>query len=312
MRLIFNKDNNGQEEIKEILAFLNADFKFTHIKSDIELQTPSLFKFIGEAVYNKIADFYESNQEGDDAEQMKAILKNAQLYILLKAYLEYVSNGDIIHGNNGRKIESGEKEKTAWPWQIKMDNAANERRSYRALDRLIEQLDELELAEWKDSAQYKKARSLFLYNTQQLQEVYPINDSGQLYYRLVPFMEDIELDKILAILGEDKFTELKDNPSPDPYSIDGRLLKYCKKIVGFNVLERAAVLLPEEMMDFKVNYRISEEKQEEIKIARGARFLNMAQEYEVQLQRLIAEQKSQDFELDPLHGIKPENKHVNL
>lgn len=130
MDLLFNKDEAGQREIKTLLGFLNADIKYKNLESDIKLNTPGLIHFIGESVYNKIVSYYKAQEKPE-------IVLHAQLFIILHAYLDFASNGDLIHGNNGRKVQFADNEKTAFEWQIKSDNASLERRSYKALDRLI-------------------------------------------------------------------------------------------------------------------------------------------------------------------------------
>ena len=311
MKLLFNKDNKGQEELKKLLGFLNADIKYENIEPDIELQTPELYALVGKPVYDKIETFYESDQADEGAEDMKEALKNAQLFILLKAYLQYAPNNDLIHGNSGRKVEIGTNQKIPWDWQINMDNGGLERRSYRALDALIEKLNEIAMAEWVASKPYKSAQSLFIRDTATFQNIYPINNSEQLYYRLVPFMSDIETETLFPILG-DKVTELKDDLDVAPETDNGQLILYCKKIVVFNVLERASILLPEEMMPFSINYKINQQDRELIREKRAARFLEMAGRYETTLEQIFAAQNAADIATDPLHGVQEDKKYVNL
>ena len=309
MKILFNKDNKGQEEIKKLLGFLDADVKFEYLETDIELNTPYLVQFIGQAMYDKLITYYEAATAD---ENLDAILKNSQLYVLLMAYLEYASNGDIVHGNSGRKIHFAENEKTPWDWQIEMDNGALKRRAYRALDRLIEALDKSELADWTGSDQYKQARSLFLYDTTQFSRVYPINNSGQLYYRLVPFMADIETEKIAPVLGLVQFDELKNKIKGAPTSEEKQLILYCQKITAYRVLERASTLLPDEMFEEKINYKQSYQDRESIRKSREDKFASMAADYEVELERILARQNAEEYELNPTHGIQADKKHVNL
>lgn len=309
MKILFNHNDKGQEEIKKLLGFLDADVKFEYLETDIELNTPYLVQFIGQAMYDKLITHYEA--AGEDV-TLDEILKNAQLYVLLMAYLEYASNGDIVHGNSGRKIHFAENEKTPWDWQIEMDNGALKRRAYRALDRLIEALDKADLTEWTSSDQYKQARSLFLYDTSQFNKVFPINNSGQLYYRLVPFMGDIETEKISPVLGSVKFQDLKTKVKGTPTPEEKELILYCQKITAYRVLERASTLLPDEMFEEKINYKQSYQDRELIREKRQAKFAEMAHDYEGELARILARQNAKAYELNPTHGIQADKKHVNL
>ena len=309
MKILFNKADGGQEELKKLLGFIDPDLKFEYLLTDIELNTPYLVQFIGQEMYDKLVSHYDGNTADED---LDLILKNSQLYVLLMAYLEYVSNGDIKHTNSGRKIHFAENEKTPWDWQIEMDNGALKRRAYRALDRLIEVLDKSELTEWTGSDQYKQARSLFLYDTTQLNRVYPINNSGQLYYRLVPFMADVEREKISPVLGSLKFDELKSKIKGSPTAEEKELILYSQKITAYRVLERASTLLPDEMFEDKINYRQSYQDRELIREKRQAKFAEMAEDYEAELSRILARQNAEEYELNPTHGLQPNKNHVNL
>lgn len=308
MKLIFNHKEKGQEELKTLLGFFDADITYSNIETDIALQTPDLVEFIGQPMYDKLVEFYEGEQT--DA-ALKSILKNAQLYILLFAYLEYAANGDIIHGNNGRKIHFSENEKTPWDWQIKMDNGALKRRAYKALDQLIELLDKSTYPEWLESEQCQEAKSLFLFNTRQLGKIYPINNSGQLYYRLVPFMADVETETLKPTIGITKFEELKTKIKGTLSAEEKELILYCQKITAYRVLERASVLLPEEMLSSEINYKLSEKESEYLREKRAKRFNEMAAQYEIELQRILARQNAEAYQLNPIR-LDPEKKHVNL
>lgn len=312
MRLLFNKDNKGQEEIKTIMGFISKDVKYANLEPDIELQTPQLVEFIGKTVYDKIADFYNSDQSGTNAENMKSVLKNAQLYILLQAYLQYAPNADINHGVNGRVVNLSDNVKQAGDWQIKKDEISLERRSYKALDILIQKLDEIPLAEWVASEEYKIAQGLFITRTNQFQKIYPIENSGQLYYRMVSLMSDIEVETLIPILGIDKINELKQNLSVSQFSPEGQLILYCRKVVGFHAMARALILLPDEMLPFEVNHKMRTEDREALREKRSAKFYCMAKDFELLLEQLIAGQQEKDYEVDHLHGLKEGTKHVNL
>jgi len=312
MKLLFNKAENGQEEIKELLGFINRDLKYKNLVSDIELQTPLLIEFIGKPVYDKIEEFYQSEQTGENAEAMKVVLKTAQLYILLQAYLQYAPNADVMHSTSGRNVQLPDNSKMAWDWMLKKDEMSTERRSYRALDALIQKLDEIELAEWIASDEYKTAQSLFISRTSQFQKIYPIENSGQLYYRMVPFMSDIEVETLIPILGADKIEDLKLNLDVSSFSPDGQLILYCRKIVGFHAMERALTLLPDEMLPFKYNVKMKTEDLEELREKRALRFKGMAEDFEKLLEQIFAGQNEVEYETDQLYGIKEGKKHVNL
>lgn len=313
MKLLFNKAGKGQEEVKALLGFINADIKYKNLETDIELNTVYLIQMIGQAMYDKLVTFYESSQEADGAAELKFILKNAQLYIILLGYLDYAPNGDLVHGNAGRKVNLGENQKQAWDWQIRANDGALRRRSYKAMDRLISLLDQSNLTQWKTSDQYRKSKSLFLNASAQFQEVYPQAENGaQLYYRLVPLMADVETETLRPTLGASKYDDLKTKLTGSPTSEEKELIRYCQKITAYRVLERASEMLPEEMLETDINYKLPERDRQLLQEKRTAKLKSMAEGYEVELQRILARQNAVDYQLDPLHGVQPNKNHVNL
>lgn len=317
MKILFNHNNKGQEEIKALLGFLDADLNYDNLESDIDLNTPRLIRIIGDPMFNKIYNYYTAdpapNAEDADNKKLAEMLPKAQLYTLLLGYLDYAQNSDLIHGNTGRKAIFAEDEKTPFPWQIDRDNAGLSKRGFKAIDRLIMLLDKSGFAEWTDSDQYKKAAALFLYNTEELQEVYPINHSGLLYHNLVPFLTDIEKSNLISLLGSAKYQDLKSKiRAEDNSENDDILIHYCKKISGFRAMSKAAQLLPEEMCDFSVNYKMSDKDREDARERRAQKFMEEALEYEKKLETEISKLEEIDNETNPLHGIQPGRKFVNL
>lgn len=316
MELIFNKADKGQEEIKKLMGFINADLSFKNMLTDISLHIPKLIQIIGLPMYEKLLKFYNDQLEPAPTDEQKKslelILKRGQLYVLLLAYKAYAPNADLIHGNNGRKAHFAEGERAAWDWQIAADNGALLKRAYKALDELILTLDASGFNEWTDSDQYKTAAGLFIYNTEQLHKVYPIDYSGQLYHQLIPFMEDVELENILAILGAEKFQELKGVLRTDQEPGQKKLINYSKKVIAYRILAKASQLLPEEMLNFPINYKVSETEREEIRKQRSREFEGEALYFESLLEREKRIQAGAADTRDLTHGIKAGQKHVNL
>ena len=51
--MLFNKNENGQAELKELLGFLYAGDEFANIKTDIELAEETIIEYIGQPVYDR-------------------------------------------------------------------------------------------------------------------------------------------------------------------------------------------------------------------------------------------------------------------
>ena len=245
MKLIFNKGNKGNAEIKSILAHLDADYKFTHLQTDIEHETIALVKLIGQSTYDAIEGFY---QKSVPTEKEVDLIKKAQLAILVFAELAFAPNNDINTSNNGRVIEVGEYQRQPWEWQLNKANSASLRRGYRALDVLINTLDTYGLVVWNNSENYKASRKYFIYTTDQFDDIYDISQSRQLYMRLMKFMDEPEDEEVMAVIGATRFADLKTKIVDNSLTADDKiLLKKAQRPVAFRALQSAFKTLPVEM-----------------------------------------------------------------
>ncbi|UOY07712.1 hypothetical protein L0P88_03975 [Muricauda sp. SCSIO 64092] len=314
MDLLFNHGNNGQDEIKATLGFLSADFTYKNLEPDIYLWTPDLIEVIGQSVYDRIVAFYNQgdnpSQTGVELATNQTILKFAQLYVLSMAYLAYAPDNDLIHGNDGRTMRSEEDQEKPYEWQINKSNSNIKKRAYKALDQLLLQLDAAGWSEWTESEQYTMAKSLYLKNTNQFDAVFVINKSGQLYYRLVPFMGDIEYDEVMPILGQEKFLDLRSKSNPTEE--EKTLILLVKKAVAYKSLGKALKAFPVEMfpegMVHTENTRMKSEARAEV-----MQFMNKeGSDYLIKLEYEFTKQ-SQTYEDIPLtNGLNEGSKFVDL
>lgn len=312
MKLLFNNDQKGQEEIKVVLGFLDGGFTYKNLEPDIKLNTPYLIDLVGREVYDKIADHITSpvTDPVEEKERLDDALLCARTYVLSMAYLDFAPDNDIKHSNSGRSFSTQENEKIPWQWQVENSNSSIKRRAFRALDKLMATLDSSGWNEWTASDQFKRANDIFLKNTLEFDKVYPIDRSGQLYYRLVPFMEDFELDRIKPLLTPTVFDALK--AKEDPNEEEKKLIGYIQKAVAYLSLGKAMKAFPVEMMPNGLKFNEdskakSESRAETMQFlnAEGEKYLGRLQ-YELDQQNLIYEQQ------DPMSGLDDDEKFVSL
>ncbi|WP_416440488.1 DUF6712 family protein [Leeuwenhoekiella sp. A16] len=323
--IIFNKADKGYEELKALLGYFDAQFNFEALIPDIEQQTPLLINYIGKEAYLTALYHYDADKapEGftpiaDKDDLQNAIVKQMQTYIITMAALNYMQSGDLEHTNSGRKQNRTDNQVTPWEWQLDRDNAAHLKRAYRALDMLIAYLDELNHESWTDSDAYKKSRSLFIYKTQILDDIYPINNSGQLYYRMVPLMADHEIESIYPLIGSTKYTELKgiiEGNTEADISLENKvLLNHIRKAITYLTMADAYDMLPVEMFPDKVEYNMKpkdftavwEEKVQRLRDKAQLHLRNVEQQY------AIINMTTATVARDPLSGLNEENNHVSL
>lgn len=310
MKLLFNKDSNGNAELKLLLGHLDADYKFVNLQTDIEHATLDLIKLIGQTTYDKIVSFYDATTATENEDDL---IKKAQLPIVAFAELAFASNNDINTSNNGRKIDLGTDQEKPFEWQIARAESNSRRRGYKSLDVLIDTLDNYGLAEWDNSDEYKISKEFFIFTTDQMQKIFQIDNSRQLYMRLLQYMEDPEQDEILPMIGETRFAALKVAIVDDNLlDADKTLLKKIQKPIGFRALENAFTVLPVEMfpdgiVEYREKGRMTSQARSEVLLY----FKENADKHLIKLQQYIAQLDLTALPQDPEEFIEGE-KFVNL
>ena len=308
------------DELKNALGFLDADLSFDNFKTDLEHATIDIIKLLGQTTYDAIADFYHASEytpgEDDPTQaQMHDLLVKAQSPIAMFANLAIEANTDLAHTNAGRTVKIGTDEKQPWEWQINRDNSAQYRRAFKALDVLINELDQLEYTPWLQSTAYKTSRALFIYKTDQFPRLSGDYISRQLYLRLTAFMEDAEEEHIEPVIGVPKFEELKENILDNAVpSTDTTLLKRIQKAVAFYALADAFKLLPVEMFpNGLVSYNEKGRMTSEARTETMLFFHDKAKYHMSKLEIMVSETENVNTEEEnPITGMNPLDKFVNL
>ena len=222
--MLFNNNNNGQQELKGILGYLYASNDFTNIKTEIILAEEDITKLIGQEVYDIANAHYWSNNYNkeytvdqtqltvDDTlhQLLDQLVHKIQQPVALNAYLDYAPNSDLIHDNNGRRIAFEEHTQVAREWQIDRSEQSILSKTHRSTDRLIEFLDNNPTdTGWEDTPAYKQARKLFIRNAATFNQHFPINTSRRLLLVLAPFMRTIEKRHIKPALTAELYTTIK-------------------------------------------------------------------------------------------------------
>lgn len=282
MKLLFNITNEeiSADEIKEALGYTDADLSFKNLLPDINSATTLVRKVISREVYMHIYDFYKDNLEDDgtyvyDYEDMESnILRQTRYPILVKAYSLFAPSNDLSHSNEGRRARTSENEKLPWQWQIDADNKEQEKRFYRAMDDLIDLLDEsipegyeamtdedkqdTIYYKWINSAAYKELKSLFVNSLDKFNKVFTI-ESSLLLHKLASGLQECEEFEILSRIGKEKFDQLKSSePIENPKDIE--LLKLIHTACVFYSLawaipKMSVTIFPEGVLQYQVSDR---------------------------------------------------------
>ncbi|MBW4362488.1 DUF6712 family protein [Flavobacterium taihuense] len=215
MKLLFTTTGTtGNTELKELMGFIDADLKLKNLIPDLITATNDVIDLVGEEVYKKAIEAFNN---GTIAEEDKDFIYAVRYPIAVNAYRLFSPTNDLAHTNNGRKMRQDENEKQAFEWLLDKDNAAMEKRYYRALDDLIKFLDRSKIEVetptslytiWTTSDAFKATHDLFIRTVSDFDKVFPLQ-SRLLLIKLAPGISDCEQYEIRPRVGTEKLDALK-------------------------------------------------------------------------------------------------------
>ena len=220
--MIFNRNNNGAEELRNLTGNYYANNDFNKIKSDIKVATYHLCKIVGDAVYARALQAY-TNQEasGTDEGQIADVAKFVELVqrpIAIMATLQMYRKNDVSHEDSGRKVvvASDGTDKIPWEWQLDRDDAIHMEEYYQAVEQLIDYLNKTQLKEWMESEPKLLADTLLIRSGREFDKYFPIQSSERMYLLLVGFIREAQIRYIRPAYGADKWDDLlKDRSTPE-------------------------------------------------------------------------------------------------
>nr|DAL01316.1 MAG TPA: hypothetical protein [Caudoviricetes sp.] len=189
--MIFNRDNNGSKELRDLTGNYYANNDFGKIITDIELAAEEVSGLIGAELYKKVEEWYREKKENGDQE----LIKKVQRPIALLATLRMYQKNDLSHEDDGRKfkIATDNSEKLPWEWQLDRDDARHMEDYYKAVDALIRYLNTSDVKEWKESRTYKMSQLLLIRSGADFDIYFPIDKSERTFMLLLPFIKEAQL-----------------------------------------------------------------------------------------------------------------------
>lgn len=256
MNLLFH----NVEELRKHIGFLYATAEFQSIKSDLLLATEDLISVVGEEIYLRTLQAYESEFPGKRDEEMISLF---QYPIAMLGYLSYVQNADVSHEDSGRKVKiDKDSESLPWEWQVVRDNEAIRNKGNRGIDRLIAFLDKNigELPEWRDSVQRKDINSLFVKSAKEFNDIVPIDSSRVFYLRVLPYIRK-EDREIQSFLGNTGYEEIKAAMRTDTVTEEQlEIIGLCREIIPLRVMATAVRRLAVQVLPESVVMRFDADR----------------------------------------------------
>lgn len=207
--MIFNKDNKGNEELRRLTGNYYANNDFTKIEQDIVLAEEELIKIIGRDVFKRAEDHYKNPDPDPTPEEKEledGLLERIQLPIAIYATFSMYRKNDVSHEGSGRKVKiDPENEKLPWQWQLERDDEIQLENYYRAVDRLIDWMDEKEIPEWMDTDTRKAIQKQLIKSAEMFDRYFPINRSSRFFVLVSPFVREVERKYIRPALGPELY-----------------------------------------------------------------------------------------------------------
>lgn len=214
MKSLFNKNNTGSSELKSLLGFIDVDVSYKNMKMDLNQATKEVRELVGKQVIDKAYDLCLKEELSEAEEEY---LQTVRLPIAIRGYALYVPNSDISHTNNGRRMRFDDTEKQAFEWLLDRDNEALERKYYRALDNLIDYLEEND-SDWKSSEAYTAIHKSLFPTTSDFNEFFSLN-SRLLLMKIIPGVNQCVKKEIRARVPEEMYQNLLSDKSEIPDDI---------------------------------------------------------------------------------------------
>lgn len=182
--MIFNRGNNGAEELRKVTSSYYANADFTKISGIVEQVESELAKQIGVDVMNTIEQAY---QNGDETPLVYA----AQRTVGYMSVMRYFRLNDISHETDGRKVKmDSDNERRPFEWQLERDDQMHLEEYYNSFDRLVMLL--WEDATFQQSELYQRIQSLAIQSAGVLEWVTGIEATPHLYLRMVPALYEAQ------------------------------------------------------------------------------------------------------------------------
>lgn len=208
--MLFNKDGKGSEELFEISGTFHAAADYRTIESEIYAATQEVAATVGAAVVTTAEKVYASQSPSADD---KAMLLAVQRPVAYLAISRNARLSGLSHGDTGRKLKLDDNEKMPFEWMIDRDDREMRERFYRAMDSLFNYLDAEHTGKdweesWLGSPAKKLTSGLIMKTLQEVENVYPLEHSSYMYYKLAPIFREVQDTRLKDIIGEDRIAGL--------------------------------------------------------------------------------------------------------
>ncbi len=214
--MIFNKDNDGSNEIAEIATW-TADHDYRHISKALLLAKRKVLKIIDKETYKLALSHYQSeNYKATEPSEEHKLLDSLvfwfQTVYVNFAYEKNIAKDSVLWNNSGISVAWSVELRPAQ--QAALDNVSDslKKDAYEFLDLLIDFLNENSetFTGFKSSVENKKIKQLFINNAEEFCFYFNINGSVSYFFEILDVIRRVQRTTIFNTLGSEYYNKVKD------------------------------------------------------------------------------------------------------
>lgn len=226
--MLFNKDNNGSEELQQITGYYAAANQFSVIEAEVKDATRAVAGLVGSGVVAAADSAYHNNQNPD-------FVAAVRTPIAILAVARYSRGNLVSHEDSGSKVKVDGNEKMPWEWMLDRDERAQQERWYRALDALYAYLETTNPDSWQNSDARARVGRSIVRALDEMEAVYPVDGSFYVYYMLQNLVVECQ-GQLRKMIGDEKWALITANPVADA---NMELLRVCQRWAILSALVKA-------------------------------------------------------------------------
>lgn len=192
--MLFDKVQNGSEELNSLTGQWFASTPFYLIRTEIDFAAQELGSVVGSEVVDAAEEAYLAGTDPDFVDAVR-------LPVAFRAIARYAQLSGVSHEGTGRKVKMDDNEKMPFEWMIDRDDRAMLDRYYRALDALYRYLEKNEVASWMSSPMRALTGRCIVRNLNEFERFYPVDGSQYAWHLFVPLIVDAQENVVEPFVG---------------------------------------------------------------------------------------------------------------
>lgn len=192
--MLFDKVQNGSEELNSLTGQWFASTPFYLIRTEIDFAAQELGSIVGSEVVDAAEEAYLAGADPDFVDAVR-------LPVAFRAIARYAQLSGVSHEGTGRKVKMDDNEKMPFEWMIDRDDRAMLDRYYRALDALYRYLEKNEVASWMSSPMRALTGRCIVRNLNEFERFYPVDGSQYAWHLFVPLIVDAQENVVEPFVG---------------------------------------------------------------------------------------------------------------